>query len=107
MNHFIFTFDILALVLLLFGISYLHRQQRFENVHLQKTSRLLILGIILLAVAVLIDIVQGLQIYMDINYFFQRLGMKLVDLAYVKEFAILPLSGISFLMAMIHLKKHL
>ena len=102
----IFTLNIITLVFLLAGASYFYKQKRFENEHLHKTTKLLTGGIVLIAVATLISIVHGLQTYMDINYFFKNLGMKLVDLIYINEMAILPLAGISFLIAMVTLKKH-
>ncbi|MBL7100937.1 MAG: hypothetical protein ISS23_03225 [Nanoarchaeota archaeon] len=106
-QHLIFALNILTLVFLLAGASYFYKQKRFENEHIDKTTKLLTGGIVLLATATLINIIHGFQTYFDINYFFQNLGMKLVDLVYVNEFAILPLAGLSFLAAMIILKKHL
>lgn len=105
-EHITFATNIIAVVFLLAGASYFYKQKRFENEHLHKVTKLLTMGIVLLAASILINIVQGFQTYFDINYFFQNLGMKLIDLAYVSEFAILPLAGVSFLAAMIILKKH-
>ena len=106
MQHLIFTLDIIALIFLLAGASYFYKQKRFENVKLHETTKLLAVGIVLISTAILINILKGLQTYFDINSLFQKIGMKLIDLVYVSEFAILPLAGISFLAAMILLKKH-
>jgi len=105
-QHITFATNIITIVFLLAGASYFYKQKRFENEHFHKVTKLLTAGIVLLATSTLINMIQGFQTYFDINYFFQNLGMKLVDLAYVSEFAILPLAGLSFLAAMIVLKKH-
>lgn len=106
MQQITFALNMIAVVFLLAGASYFYKQKRFENEHLLKTTKLMTLGIVLLATATLINVVQGFQTYFDIDYFFQNLGIKLADLICVSEFAILPLAGISFLVAMITLKKH-
>jgi len=106
MQDFIFALDILTLVFLLAGASYFYKQKRFENEKLHKVTKLFSLGVVLLAASTLMNIIQGFQTYFDINYFFQKLGMKLVDLAYVNEFGIMLLAGLSFLAAMIMLKKY-
>ena len=105
-QHIIFSLNIITLIFLIAGASYLYKQKRFENEHIHKETKLILIGIVLLSAATLIYIVQGFQAYFDINYFFQNFGIKLVDLVYVNEFAVLPLAGISFLTAMIFLKKH-
>ncbi|MCG2719091.1 MAG: hypothetical protein L6408_09710 [Nanoarchaeota archaeon] len=106
LRELVLTLDILALVFLLAGASYFYKQKKFESIRLHKVTKLLTMGVVLIAVDLLINIITGFQAYFDINYFFQRAGMKLVDMIYISEFAILPLAGISFLLAMIFLKKH-
>ena len=106
LKELIFTLDTLALIFLLAGTSYFYKQKKFESIRLHNVTKLLTIGIVLIAVDLLINIITGFQAYFDINYFFQRLGMKLVDLLYVSEFAILPLAGLSLLAAMMLLKKY-
>ncbi len=106
-EHFFFAMNLIALVFFLAGASYFYKEHRFERKDFIGTTKLLTAGIILLAVSIMVDLIQGLQNYFDINYFFQRLGMKAIDLVYINELAFLPLAGISFLMAMILLKKHI
>ena len=105
-QHITFASNIITLVFLLAGASYFYKQKRFENPKLYQVTKMLTAGVVLLAVGALINIINGFQAYFDVNYFFQNLGMKLVDIVYINEFAVLPLSGLSFLAAMIILKKH-
>jgi len=105
-EQFVFWFDVAALVFILLSMVFIRKNREYERIDFEKAVNAMMFGFLFLMLVILINVVSGLNtLYPSVLSFLGvDVGNYIENFVNISQIALLPLFGISMLVAVFFAK---